>query len=227
MNYQQFSSPAKNRVGTLLRGSLDVFMLVLILSALFVIEPVNKALVRDVIKQNATDQQLSNFANEIVIQSLLCRRFEKDILLNLHDQQTRSVYQTQWERAMADLEQAITGFQVTAVKQSDREQATAWKSASEEYQNAVRQLLQAIDNGTITQPTEANRLLTSEKGAIRNLTDTATAIAREKDTAVEASSSAISSSFTMSARIITLLILIGAIVWMTIRQASQSRAVVR
>lgn len=217
MDYRGFSSTPDSRSAVSWRKLLNIVLLATILVVLIAIEPINKVLVRDVIKKNATDQQLSHFANEIVIQSLLCRRFEKDILLTINNRSARESYQAQWKQAALDLDLAITAFQVTALHQSDREQAASWKAASSAYQQEVLELFQAIDAGTIIHPTEANQLLTSGKGSIRALTDSATTVADAKDAAVEASSSMISSTLAMSSRVITLLILAGCIIWTTFR----------
>jgi hypothetical protein len=213
MNYRDFPRIPAKRFGISVRNMLELALISMTIIFLMAIEPINKALVRDVIKQNATNQQLGRFAHEIIIQSLLCRRFEKDIILNIHDENTRKMYQLQWEEAVERLNQAITGFEITAVGANDLEQVAAWRSSSTEYQEAVLQLLQAIDDGTITQPTEANQLLTSEKGSIRSLTDTATTVAQAKDEIVELSSSRISNTLSTSARFLTLFVVAVCIAW--------------
>jgi hypothetical protein len=179
--------------------------------ALQAIEPINKLWVRDVMDQNVVDQQLSGFADEIVIQALLCRRFEKDMLLNLSDPAARGIYRAHWDQAAADLDRAIEGFRAAAVTVSDRAQADAWRNASTQYQAAVLQTLLAIDHGTITEPREANHVLASAKGSIRALTDTAMITARDKDMAAQSSSDAVRSALSGSARLITLFVLIGCL----------------
>jgi hypothetical protein len=211
MDFRGFSSISKSRFSVALREAIQVVLLVSILAIFIAIEPINKALVRDVIKQNATNQQLSRFAHDIVIYSLLCRRFEKDILLNINNPAVRATYESQWKQAISDLDQAIEGFQVTATGQSDREQAEAWQAESMAYQQAVLQLLATIDAGTILNPAEANQMLASGKSSIRSVTDTATGVSQEKDAEVEASSASISGTLTMSSRIITLFILAASI----------------
>lgn len=216
MRYRGLPSLSKARFGMSFRGLFELVFLAAMLIALVTIEPMNKALVRNVIKQNATDHQLSHFANEIIIQSLLCRRFEKDILLQIDNKDARLAYQNQWAQAVSDLEQAILGFQINALHAVDREQARVWRTATIEYQKEVLELLQGIDNGTITQSAEANDMLASAKRSIRTVTDTATAVAQTKDAAVDTSSAAISNTLTTSARLMTLLILAGCIAWVTI-----------
>jgi hypothetical protein len=207
MNYRDFPRPSAKRLRISGRNLLELSLLSVVVVFLMTIEPINKTLVRDVIKQNATNQQLSRFAHEIVIQSLLCRRFEKDIILNIQDEDKRKTYQLQWEEALVRLDQAIAGFKITAVDANDLEQADAWRSSSLDYQAAVLQLLQSVQDGTITQPTEANQLLTSGKNSIRSLTDTATIVAQAKDQSVELSSSRMSNTLSTSARVLTLFVM--------------------
>jgi hypothetical protein len=216
MRYRESSSLITNRSGMSFRGWFELALLIVMLVTLFAIEPISKAIVRDIIKQNATNQQLSYFSNEVVIQALLCRRFEKDILLHIDDQTTRVAYQSQWNQAIVDLERAILGFQVNATSPADQEQAARWQAARGDYQQEVLEVLQAIDDGTITRSAEANELLTSAKSSIRGLTETATAVAEAKDAAVESSSAAMSNTLTASARLITLVLLAGCVLWVTV-----------
>lgn len=211
-----FSSLSTRRTGLSSRRWLEIGLLIIILAALNMIEPLSKLWVRDVIAQNVTDQRLSHFANEIVVQTLLCRRFEKDMLLNLSDQAVHNRYRAQWEQTTADLNRAIDGFQAAAVTMSDRQQADAWRITSREYKTAMWQTLHAIDSGAISKPAEANHMLTSAKGSIRTLTDTAMLVAQTKDTAVKSSSTAVQQALSVTARTMTLFVLVGCLFWMII-----------
>ena len=216
MNQRGFPSVLRGRFNSSFRGWLEFALLVIMIGVLIAIEPINKSMVRKVIDQNTVDQQLSDFADEVVVHALLSRRFEKDMLLNLNNDSIRSEYQAQWTQANVDLERAIQGFHAAAVTDVDRNQANRWLAASKEYRTAVLDTLQAIDDGRLTRPTEANQALEAAKVPIRTLTDTATNVARAKDTAADTSSSAIRNTLETSARLLTLLILVGCLLWIAV-----------
>jgi hypothetical protein len=203
-----------------LRRSLEVSLLILMLIALQLIEPLSRMWVRDVISQSATDQQLSSYADEIVIHALMARRFEKDILLNLADPVTRNTYVERWTSAVTELELAINNFRATADTAVDQVLADDWQSSVNAYRAVIQQVLQAIEGGNVTTPTEANALLDSGKRRpIRELTNSALAIAETKEQTAQASSEALRSNLAASARIIVL-VLMAALLFSTFRHRS-------
>jgi methyl-accepting chemotaxis protein len=205
------SPPSRTRFGLRLQLSLTFGLLIAILAVILASLLIGKAWVRGLVDQNFTEQQLSRFASEIVIQTLLCRRFEKDILLNLDDQVVRSDYLSRWNQATSDLERAIQGFSIAAVTVADRTQADMWRTEIANYRAAIQETLRAIDSGRITTPEEANTVLAPAKDSIRNLMDTAMITVRDKDTAVQSSSDALSGAISRSARMIVLFGLVGLI----------------
>lgn len=223
MNHRNSSSIVGDRFRFSALGWLEFAPVVLMIVVLLAIEPVSKAFVRNPIGQHAVDQRLSELADEIVVQSLLSRRFEKDILLNLTDQQARSTYQAQWTRAVAALERAIEEFHAAATTDSDREQAARWLAASRAYHSAALDTLREIDSGRVTEPAEANRLFEVAKSPIRTLTDTATTVAHAKRTAAARSGSTIRESLSASARIITLALLASCFLWLTVGRRQRGR----
>jgi hypothetical protein len=199
------------RFGRRLRLALELGLLIAILAAVLVITQTGKAQIRTLVDQNLADRQLSHFATEIVVQALLCRRYEKDMLLNLSDQVARSNYLTRWYQAVSDLERAIQSFGEVAVTAADRAQADVWRTESTNYRAAVLQMVQAVDRGSTLTPQEANTMLVPAKDAIRHVTDTAVIAARDKETAVGLSSGALSSAISGNARMIVLFGLVGLI----------------
>lgn len=201
-----------------LRRSLEIGLLVLMLVALQLIEPLSRLWVRDVISQNATDQQLSTYADEIVINALMARRFEKDILLNLANPAERERYEAQWTNAVVELEQAITGFRTTAITSGDQALADNWQTNVNQYRAGMDQVLVAITNGSVTTPTAANTLLdASKRRPIRDLTNSALAVAERKEQATQASSETLRGNLATSARIIVI-VLMAALLVSTFRQ---------
>jgi hypothetical protein len=205
------SPRSETRFGLRLQLSLTFGLLITILAVILASLLIGNAWVRGLVDQNLADRQLSRFANEIVVQTLLCRRFEKDILLNLNNQIARSDYLARWGQATSDLEQAIQGFSSAAVTVADRSQADKWRTESANYRASVQATVRAIDSGGITTPEQANTALAPAKDSIRNLMDTAVISVRDKDTAVQSSSDALSDAISHSARVIVLFGLVGII----------------
>ncbi|KAB8333735.1 hypothetical protein SD80_011780 [Scytonema tolypothrichoides VB-61278] len=112
----------------------------------------------------------SDAANTVSVTTLLCRRYEKDLFLNLDDPVLRASYLGQWQEAYADLQQAIDRYATLAQTEEDRQQVVAWRQASSAYHDAVIAVAQAIDAGTVTTPQTANAALTPFKEPIRSLT---------------------------------------------------------
>jgi hypothetical protein len=193
------------------RRILEVGLLIVMIGLLQLIEPLSRLWVRDVISQNAVDQQLSIYADEIVIQALMGRRFEKDILLNLDNPEERDRYITRWNRAVADLEVSIDSFQTTALTPGDQAQAEQWREYTVAYRLAMQQMLQTIDAGTVMTPAEANAMLDPGKQPIRALTNSALATAEKKEGATLASSEELRGNLATGARIIVLVLLAGVL----------------
>ncbi|MFL5804367.1 MAG: hypothetical protein ACJ8CR_21815, partial [Roseiflexaceae bacterium] len=65
--------------------------------------------IRDTAHQAAeVDGRMSRLASQIATQTLLCRRYEKDLFLNIGDNSARADYQSKWNTAFAGLEQVIS-----------------------------------------------------------------------------------------------------------------------
>src|SRR5215510_3005757 len=52
----------------------------------------------------------SRIAQEVAITTLLCRRYEKDLFLNLDVPTTRATYLAQWQAAYTSLQQSIDQY---------------------------------------------------------------------------------------------------------------------
>jgi hypothetical protein len=88
-----------------------------------------------------------------------------------------------------------------------------WRSESATYRAAMLQTINAIEQGTITTPDQANIELASAKASIRNLTDTAIDAARTKDTAARSKSTVLSASIASNMRILVLIGLVGLVLY--------------
>jgi anti-anti-sigma regulatory factor/HAMP domain-containing protein len=115
----------------------------------------------------------SQIANEVAIATLLCRRYEKDVFLNLDVPTTRATYLTQWKAAYQTLQQTIDHYATLASTDEERQQVELWRRESRTYQGAVLNTEHAIAVGQITTPQAANAALTPFKDSIRTLTESA------------------------------------------------------
>jgi hypothetical protein len=211
MENNVMSPRPETRFGPHLQLSLTFGLLIAILAVILASLLIGKTWVRGLVDQNLADRQLSRFANGIVFQALLCRRFEKDILLNLNNQIARNDYLARWNQATSDLDRAIQGFSSAAITVADRTQANTWRTEIAHYRAAVQETVHAIDSGRITTPEEANTVLAPAKDSIRNLMDTAVITVRDKDMAIQSSDDTLSGAISRSARMIVLFGLVGLI----------------
>lgn len=163
-----------------------------------------------------SDVRLSQLADRVANTTLLCRRYEKDMFLNVADPQQRSEYLTKWEAAFTKLQSAITTFEQAAVTSSDTAQASTWRVESQRYQRAVLDVEQAIRAGTITTPGAANAALAPAKDSIRTLTDTALSTAESKAVLADQANAELNRMMLLSLYLVVglgALALVVAIVW--------------
>lgn len=162
------------------------------------------------------DVRLSQLANQIANQTLLCRRYEKDIFLNIADRQQRSEYMAQWQAAFTTLQSTIARFEQVAVTADDTAQVALWRAETQRYQQAILALDQAILSGAITTPVAANEALTPAKESIRTLTDTALTTAQVKAILAEQANEELIGTTTSSIYLVVglgLLAFVVGVVW--------------
>jgi rsbT co-antagonist protein RsbR len=121
--------------------------------------------------------RLSQYANDVALQTLQSRRFEKDMYLNLADPAARAEYLSEWRTAHDELGRAISAYAQAATDPAEREQAERWRIAYEAYGPAVLAVELAIARGEVTSPEQANATLEPLKAGIRELTATSTEVA--------------------------------------------------
>jgi anti-anti-sigma regulatory factor/HAMP domain-containing protein len=148
----------------------------------------------------------SRIAHEVAIATLLCRRFEKDLFLNLDVPATRATYLTQWQAAYSSLQQTIDQYADLASTDEDRQQVATWEWESSVYQRAVLDTERAIAAGQVTTPQAANAALTPFKASIRTLTDSARERAQQQSAALQHTNAALTAT---SDQLLQLLIGVG------------------
>ena len=162
------------------------------------------------------ESQVSRLAYQISTQTLLCRRYEKDLFLNLTNATTHADYLSKWQTAYANLDHAISAFDLAVTTPEDHQQAATWRVARQQYGTAVLQVEQSITSGRITTPEAANAALSPSKDSIRALTDTAIAAAEHKADAAAGAEDALDRDSTTTTWLIVLIAAIalaGAVIW--------------
>jgi anti-anti-sigma regulatory factor/HAMP domain-containing protein len=158
----------------------------------------------------------SRVAGEVAIATLLCRRYEKDIFLNLDSPDTRSIFLTQWQAAYTDLQRSIDQYANLANTDADRQQAAMWRQESSAYQSAILDTDQAIAAGRLTTPQAANAALALFQGSIRTLTDSAQAVAQRENTTLQRTNAVLATTSDQILYLIVgvcLIALVLALVW--------------
>jgi methyl-accepting chemotaxis protein len=159
---------------------------------------------------------MNRLASQIAVQTLLLRRYEKDVFLNLNDADMRASYEEQWQRADSDLTQAIEAFAADATNAADQQQVTSWRTDLSRYEDGFAQIKRAIVAGSITTPQAANDALTPIKDNVRTLTESALEVAQHKAAAAQQAESAVDGTITSATwqlLIIIALVLVVGIVW--------------
>lgn len=159
---------------------------------------------------------MRTLAREIAVQTLLLRRYEKDMFLNINDAQALADYQGKWEASYTQLQAQIEAFAKAATAREDLQQADVWRTESATYRKALATVQQGIQNGSITTPDAANDALTPSKESIRTLTDSALKVATAKVVAAQEAEAALANTTSVTTRwiiAITVLALIVALVW--------------
>lgn len=148
------------------------------------------------------DSRLSEIASQIANQTLLCRRYEKDLFLNLRDPESRQEYLAKWHTAFADLQQSLAAFDRVSDSADNQAQLVRWKTDSAHYHTAFLNVTHAIMNGTITTSEAANGALAPAKDAIRILTDTALGEAERKAATAQQTNMQLGSTITTGAYLV-------------------------
>lgn len=108
-------------------------------------------------------------AAHIAVQTLQCRRYEKDMFLNLADSQRFEEYLDRWSVSVDALSHVLTEFREHTVDSQQILDAEKWLAYLDAYQKAVHQVVEEIRAQRITTPAQANGAMTHGKDTIRTL----------------------------------------------------------
>jgi anti-anti-sigma regulatory factor/HAMP domain-containing protein len=150
------------------------------------------------------DARLSHIANDVALQMLQCRRFEKDFLLNLYDRATRAQHRSQWSTAHQALMASIDTFAAAASSTDDQVQAATWREQSGAYVSAFLAVEQRIDAGELVTPQQANEALAPSRDLAQALTDSSISVAARKAEAVARSNESLIATSTSALTLVVL-----------------------
>lgn len=153
------------------------------------------------------EARVSQRANDVAVSALLCRRYEKDFLLNMTDPVQRGSAFNAWSAADARIEQAILAFSAAATSDEDRRRILLWRAALQFYRDGFQQLAEGVQRGQITTYPEAMLLFRPAGENITTLTDLAMEASESKRRLAEAAGSDLER---LSEQVIWALVAIGA-----------------
>jgi rsbT co-antagonist protein RsbR len=162
------------------------------------------------------DGEMSRLADEVAIQALLCRRYEKDFLLNFNNVRERSRDVLQWQEASDSLGAAIEAFGAAAISPQDQRQARIWTVAHGLYADRFRQVVASVNEDDIVTQIAARRQLDGVRENITTLTDLSVQAAERKAVAVQQAEEIVETISTATIwRVagVSLLAVLGATFW--------------
>jgi methyl-accepting chemotaxis protein len=124
--------------------------------------------------------QLAALAAKVAEWTLQCRRFEKDVFLNIRTEATRAQYEKDWRNAFEQLVAAIAEFRAAATAEEDLRIAGEWAADAEQYRLALEQVFAGVRRGSIETPEQANAAIAPYKNRIRDLTTSSTEVSDRK-----------------------------------------------
>jgi rsbT co-antagonist protein RsbR len=201
------STPATTRLSFRLQLFLAFAFLSLLAGAVAGISIWGLATLRAEARAVAADSRMSHLANDVGLQALLCRRYEKDFFLSSGDAERQQLPVQQWHKASIALREAIKAFEQAATSEADRAHAEAWREAWRLYVQGFSSVEIAISDGRIQTPRDALATFEPFQDDIQRLTDDAVQVAQAKGASAEDTSARLEAG---STRISWLVIVIAA-----------------
>ncbi len=121
------------------------------------------------------------------------RRFEKDVFLNIESQQQVTKYHGQWKEQYEHLKSRISDLEKVATLPQDKDIIRAMKDEIAVYESGFNKTCNAIMEGKIKSPSEANAAMEGVKTAIHNLEKGAKNLAEEGNKRMAGSESLVQS----------------------------------
>ncbi len=166
------ASQAVRRSGLGIRGRLILWSSALILPVLLAMGCAcwlvwqTESKIQSLMAGEATQ---SEQAAKIASHTLQCRRYEKDVLLNLGEREARESYEQKWADSFAELEIALVEQIQNAETPGDASRLRAWYADAQSYRTHFLEVLEQIRSKEIRDPVAANSALALHKKEIRRL----------------------------------------------------------
>ena len=119
------------------------------------------------------DEAISQKSDELNIDNLQLRRFEKDMLLNLNDSAKYAEYQTKWKNGLGELQHDIADIDNLSINTDEKQLVAQMKSDIAAYEHGVDAVTAAIAAGTVKTPQDGNAKVTDVKDEIHRMENTA------------------------------------------------------
>lgn len=164
----------------------------------------------------SSDSEDSRLATEIVLNALLCRRYEKDFFLNAGDLEAQDMPLQKWHEASFALRGAIKAYEAAAKTPEDQQRAQLWRETWSEYTRGFGRVEIAINSGEIKTPQDALRTFEPFQAQIHAMTDTAVQIAQQKTTSAQQTwldLDSVGINITWLVAIIASLVFVASIAW--------------
>ncbi len=163
-----------------------------------------------------TSVRQAELAAQAAEHTLQCRRYEKDVFLNVRDPETDDKYAVKWREEFESLSEVLTEFQASAAGAEDREAAENWKADATQYRQAMESVFRGVKDKTVQSPEQANAILTPFKEPIRKITDSALETSRLKMIQAHQAQTALSEAIGFLKGlilIVTAAAMIGSLIW--------------
>ena len=173
--------------------------------------------------RKTVDEDLANdaWAGRAALSALECRRYEKDIFLNLSNATTRGDYLGKWNAAWQTLHDDLEQLEAVSHPGQDKLNVEACLVSTETYRKHVQDIVSRIGAGRITRPEDANRAITPFKEDFRGVARSTAAMAEEATAQASRSGALLEQSLLLNVAMTSLLVILpsGLIlawtVWLT------------
>lgn len=164
----------------------------------------------------SSDSEESRLASQIVVNALLCRRYEKDFFLSSGDLDAQDGPLQRWHQSSIALRGAIKAYEDAATSADDQRLAQSWREVWSQYTRGFGRVEIAINGGEIKTPQDALRTFEPFQANIQAMTDEAVQVAARKTASAQQTWQQLDSagsSTTWLVSIIAGLVLVASIAW--------------
>jgi methyl-accepting chemotaxis protein len=120
------------------------------------------------------DARYAALADQVKIDTLELRRFEKDMLLNMDDKAKFADYHQKWKAGMAELRKAVVELEALSTATEDKQAVAQIQRELAAYERGVDGVVEAVGAGKIKTPQQGNAKVTEVKDEIHRLEGAAT-----------------------------------------------------